>query len=541
MSSRHHLLTLIKTKTDNGPVFWIRCIAIYAALVLSNFAQVVRLWFSPVRKLDTAHPPKQKLVGVLSLYRPLFWHGKILESQMGHALKAEGKQIVSVLCGGFMEACDIQSLGSNKQNNPTLCADCRLRNQLFHKQDDTSVIYLDQYVDKAALAPVFAQIDGLNTIEALRGFEYGGLPIGRITRLSVCRYHLRLRLDESHVPVYKRYLRSAVMLHQAFSKLLDTFEFERFLIFNGRYVTFNVPLKLVEQRGIPFASYEFSEQDRLFLVKNDVSVMWNDVNEKFAHWLKTAESVPDLQAEVEKFMNVRKQRVVANYLDLDQSFEMGDVDLVAFTNVVWDSAAFERDTLFTNQYEWITEIIEFARKNPDLKVAVRIHPAETNTLYNKTRERFSDFLANSNLDIPPNVVVIHPEDRRNSYGLMRKAKVVTAYTSSIGLEAALEGKAVVIAGWSHYAREKVTLNPKTAVEYFEVLGKHARGQGTFKPDVEFAQKYVYWYYKLYHRLNNTDLHDRPFHAPEDSRYFKVPQVTPTRSPEFAELAREFQA
>jgi hypothetical protein len=540
MSSRHSFLSIVKSNTDRGPIFWIRCIAVYSVLVLSNLGGVIRLWFSPVRKLDPANPPANAVVGVLSLYRPLFWHGKIFESQMGHLLKAEGKQIVSVLCGGFMEACDIQSLGSNKQNNPTLCSDCRLRNQLFHKKDDTTVVYLDKYVDRTALAPVFAQINSLKTIEALRGFEYGGMPLGKITRLSVCRYHLRLRLDDSHVPVYQRYLRSAVMLHQAFSKLIDTFEFERFLIFNGRYVTFNVPLKLVERRAIPFASYEFSEQDRIFLVKNDVSVMWNDVNAKFGEWLKTAAAVPQLREEVEKFMDVRKQRVVANYLDLNQSFEMGDVDLVAFTNVVWDSAAFERDTLFTNQYVWITEIIEFARANPDLKVAVRIHPAEVNTLYNKTREKFSDFLTNSGLLIPSNVVVIRPEDRRNSYGLMRKAKVVTAYTSSIGLEAALEGKAVVIAGWSHYAREGITLNPKTSTEYFEVLGRLARGEDTFTPDVEFAQKYVYWYYKLYHRLNNTNLHNRPFHAPEDSRYFKVPQVTPTRSAEMAELAREFQ-
>lgn len=540
MAQGHYLLTQIKTHTDSGPIFRLRCLAVHLTLILCNFGTWLKLWFSPIRIVEPGMS-KQPLVGILSLYRPLFWHGKIFESQMGRLLKKKGKPVVNILCGGFLESCDIMFCNSNKQNNPTLCTDCNLRNKLFHKKDDSSVIYLDSFVNKAALSSEFEKINELNSIESLRAYEYAAMPLGRICRLSVCRYFLRLRLDSSHIEVYKSFLRSAVMLHQAFSKLTDSVAFERLLIFNGRYTTFNVPLRLAEKKQIPYCSYEFSEQDRLFLAKNDISVMWNDVNSKFGKWLETAQSIPNLQVEVEKFMDVRKQRVVANYLDLDRSFDLKEVDVVAFTNVVWDSAAFERDTLFENQYRWIESILDFARMHPELKFAIRIHPAETNTLYNKTRERFSDFLAQPSIKIPSNVVVIPPENRKNSYGLMRTAKVVTAYTSSIGLEAALSGKVVVIAGWSHYAREGVTLNPKTSEEYFKVLEWHAKEKGGFVPDVELAQKYVYWYYKLYHRLNNTHLHDKPFLCPEDSRYFRVPRVKSTTSPEMAELVNEFQA
>jgi hypothetical protein len=245
-------------------------------------------------------------------------------------------------------------------------------------------------------------------------------------------------------------------------------------------------------------------------------------------------------ADVNQFIEHRRKRFVASYIDMNSDLTVMDVDVAAFTNVVWDSAAFDRETIFNNQFDWISRLIHWASLHPDKRVVIRVHPAETNVTYNKTVEQMLPYINQAHPILPSNVCIIPPQVRQNSYALIDKAKVVCVYTSSVGLEGALMGKCVLTAAASHYMHQGMTLDPITSTEYFKILEEQAYAAVPYKPDLELVYLYAYWFYKVHHRLNKTHLYKKPFSLIEDSRFLRVPLVdSKLITPEFNQLVDEF--
>ncbi len=531
------ILNWIKSKTDSGWVFRLRSRLLLVTLYLANLDILFRMfWFE--RRSKQRFDDNGKL-GVLSMYRPIFWHGNIFETQVNKAAARHGLSSVHILCRGVLEVCDTLFQDSNKDNNPTVCKDCVLRNRLYYSRNELQTLWLEEYVDSKEVESQRQIIASIQSIDEATRFEYAGLPVGRMVRLSVCRYFLRLGLGPDHLPVYKKFLVSAVTLHSAFTRLLEREKFSRFLIFNGRYATYNIPLAILAQKGIPYATYELSEQERFFFSVNQIAVLWHDVREKFSAWLESGPRSENIQEQVKDFVELRRKRFVSAYVDVHDAIKVdGPLDVAVFTNVVWDSAAFDRDTIFEGQFAWIEQVISWARSRPEIRVAVRIHPAETNVTYNKSDERMLTFIQRTFAELPPNVTVIPPHERKNSYGLVEQAKVVLAYSSSIGLEAALVGKPVFIAAWTHYIQKGLTHTFDSKSAYFTALEEAVRSPQGWAADKDLAARYTYWYYKKYHYLVNTDLHTKPFNLFEDSRFLRVPFVRASRSPELESLTKE---
>lgn len=527
----------VKNSTDQGILLRVRSFVGYFLGIAVNLDWWILLRFR--KPLKTVPLSREKYTGIISTYRPIFWHGNIFEMSINKAVREKGGRPVHIVCRGVLEVCDVHTFKSDKLKNPMVCSDCRLRNDLYYGKNDAEVIYLDDMVEKEAMDENYRRIDQLQSIEAAMNYEYRGYAIGRWAHLSVCRYWMRLSLDDSHLEVYKRYLKSAAFLVEAYEIMFQRYDFDNFMIFNGRYVTFHVPLEIIKRKKIQFSTYEMGEQEKFTFSVGDISVMWNDVKPRFERWLAKNPLFDDsMRNEINNFMELRQKNYVARLLDVKNKFDE-PCDIAVFTNLIWDSAAFGRETLFSGQFEWIQQLIKWAEKNPRHHMVIRIHPAETADIYNKTMERMSEFIRGQFPNMPKNVGVIEPFDSRSSYQIVEKAKVVTVYSSSIGLESVLLGKNVLMAAWSHYAIDGLTHNPRTQEDYFQRLEQLADGTSQ-KPDIDKAIKYVYWYYRVYHRLNNTNLYHKPLVHWEDSRFFRVPNVkSASRTEEFKVLFEEF--
>ena len=60
----------------------------------------------------------------------------------------------------------------------------------------------------------------------------------------------------------------------------------------------------------------------------------------------------------------------------------------------------------------------------------------------------------------------------NTYDLMDMADLGLVYTTTVGLEMAMRGIPVVVAGKTHYRNRGFTQDPHTWVEYFKTLNKN---------------------------------------------------------------------
>jgi hypothetical protein len=523
------LLDFVRSRTENGIFLRIRSLFLYVGFFVVNFP------VSAARNKSSRNLNKLKnsTVVIVSIYRPIFWFGNLFEAQFNKILKRRGRDSVHILCDGILDVCDSQFVKVNKNTNPLICSDCRMRNKVFYKKNNINTIALDQFVSLSDLEASFKSIDKISSLEQAIEFRYKDIDLGKLSRLSVCRYWLRLTLDHRHVSTYKKFLKSGVILHEALGNILREGKVADALIFNGRYVTSRIPLEVCNSQGVSFSTYEVSEQQRVLFSKEEIGVTWSDVDRRFNNWLKQ-QTVADYSHEVKELIEERLSKHVKTYTTFDEE-EVDTYDLAVFTNLVWDSAAFERETIFDSQYSWIKLLINWGINNPEFKIAIRIHPAETNVVYNKTEETMSEFIQNSFKKLPDNIKVILPNSTENSYSMVNKSKAVAVYTSSIGLESAIVGKPVISAADTHYSLKGITLSAGSIEEYFSMVEGLLTGSLKWKPDKDLVDKYVYWFYTIYHHLGNTDISGRGYVTHIDSRHIKAPKLI--KHKDFGEFER----
>ncbi len=145
-------------------------------------------------------------------------------------------------------------------------------------------------------------------------------------------------------------------------------------------------------------------------------------------------------------------------------------DVIMPLNILFDGAALNRNRLFKTPFEWATDTVQFIIKHTNLSIVVRQHPNERKYSIYGTGVNLGDYLK-SKFDNYPNFRFISCDEDVNTYSLVKNAKIVIPYTSSVGLEAALLGKIVIAESDVYYSDLPIILKPKSKQDYFDSI-KH---------------------------------------------------------------------
>ncbi|HYM54790.1 MAG TPA: hypothetical protein VES97_05470, partial [Solirubrobacteraceae bacterium] len=137
-----------------------------------------------------------------------------------------------------------------------------------------------------------------------------------------------------------------------------------------------------------------------------------------------------------------------------------------FTNVTWDSATIGHDVGFASMFDWVEHAVRVAGRD-DLVLVVRIHPAEGRW---GTREDVQEVITSRLGQIPANVRFVSAQDALSSYALLDITDLVLTYTTTVGLEAAVRGKHVAVAGDTHYRGRGFTTDITGPDDLARVLG-----------------------------------------------------------------------
>jgi len=168
-------------------------------------------------------------------------------------------------------------------------------------------------------------------------------------------------------------------------------------------------------------------------------------------------------------------------------------------NVLGDSLTLGRDIFASSMTEWMTRTMQFFSKRPEVQVAVRVHPGET--LVPKAKS-MAKVVADAITDLPEHIHVIGAADKINTYDLIEIADLGLAYTTTVGLETAMNGRPVIVCGETHYRGRGFTLDPNTWEEYWGELEKVlADFPGHRLPEnkIEKAWNYAYRFFFEYPR------------------------------------------
>jgi hypothetical protein len=99
--------------------------------------------------------------------------------------------------------------------------------------------------------------------------------------------------------------------------------------------------------------------------------------------------------------------------------------------------------------------------------------------------------------LPAHVVVVPPDSRTNTYDLIELAHLGLVYTTTVGMEMAMQGVPVIVAGRTHYRDRGFTEDPASLEAYLTTLDQllhRPLGTPLEKHKVEKAWQYAYRFF-----------------------------------------------
>nr|MBP7355540.1 hypothetical protein [Longilinea sp.] len=104
--------------------------------------------------------------------------------------------------------------------------------------------------------------------------------------------------------------------------------------------------------------------------------------------------------------------------------------------------------------------------------------------------------------LPEHIRVIKPDEKINTYDLVDVADLGLVYTTTVGMEMAMNGVPVIVAGKTHYRNRGFTHDPDSWVAYFKLLGhllENPAEQRLTREQVQRAWQYAYAFFFHYPR------------------------------------------
>jgi hypothetical protein len=275
---------------------------------------------------------------------------------------------------------------------------------------------------------------------------------------------------------------------------------------NGTIQEFGVVYQMAKHLDIPVNTYEFGDQRQTIWLAQNGEIMHQETD---AMWEARREQEIDEKqlARVQRLFGARQKGSLAeNFTRLWQKTpahggqearkELGlderPVVLLA-TNVLGDSLTLGRD-LFTKSMEsWISRTVQYFNGRPDVQLVIRVHPGEVLTHGISMVDVVHQVLPS----LPEHIHLITPEEKVNTYDLMEAADLGLVYTTTVGLEMALNGLPVVVNAATHYRGRGFTHDPNSWVEYFKLLGRVLEAPADFRlteEQIKMAWQYAYYWF-----------------------------------------------
>ena len=291
--------------------------------------------------------------------------------------------------------------------------------------------------------------------------------------------------------------------------LLDGKYYEVVVIPNGSILEFGAIYMAARFRGTSVVTYEFGEQRERMWVAQDAEVMRQDTS---ALWgaLGRTELTNSERRELETMFGARRSgeqwgqfarqwqsapsqgaRSAAEQLDLDLSHPVA----VLCTNVVGDSLALNRQLFTSGMAEWLAVTAKNFEALDGAQLVVRVHPGEMLGAGHPSTEIVRSALP----DMPSHVKLVGPDSDINTYDLIQLADLGLVYTSTVGLEMAMAGIPVVVAGDTHYRGKGFTIDPHTVEDYLAMINRAmSSGEEKLNEDQrELAARYAYRFFFEY--------------------------------------------
>ncbi|TAK12377.1 MAG: hypothetical protein EPO32_08785 [Anaerolineae bacterium] len=265
---------------------------------------------------------------------------------------------------------------------------------------------------------------------------------------------------------------------------------------NALILEFGALFQTARHLGIPVVSYEFGEQRDKIWFSKDVEVMLQDTR---ALWAKFKDA-PFSEAQFEQVRGLFTHRRTASlYENFYRKWQVTPSEgaqtaraklglddrpvAVLAANVIGDSLTLGRAVFSESMTEWLRRTLRHYAARPDWQFVLRVHPGEANM----TGPSVADLARAELPELPENMHIVAATDAVNTYDLIGLADLGLVYTTTVGMEMAMNGLPAVVVGNTHYRGKGFTLDPASWDKYFALLEAQP-------PKLTEAQTRQAWHY-----------------------------------------------
>lgn len=444
-----------------------------------------------------------------------FVPGALVDGLLAAALTLRGAEVHFLLCDSALPACSQAQIGmfteparfAAEGPQPLLCEQCFPVGQALHAPLSLTIHRLSAFLQPGDYAAAQATAQTV-AAEAIPAYRHDGIAVGEQAWSNSLRYFTKgdLRDEPDGERVLRRFLAGAILTAIGVGRLLTQQAFDTVTVFDGIYVPHGVINLTARQRGLRVANWHLAYRKQCLVFTEGEPRHLALITEPNRYWEDLA-LTDEMEATLMRYLGGRwsgaydwagkafTQEQPAEFVEDHRGrridFSRPTVGLL--TNIIWDAQMFYKSAAFPTMLEWTYQTIEYFAQRPELQLVIRVHPAEVvGTL--PSRQAWLTEVQRVYPELPPNVYVVPPESRADTYAMMRQCSAALIYGTKTGIELACLGVPVVVAGQAWVRNKGVTRDVSSAAEYRAELDRLPYAGPMAPALVRRARQYAYHFY-----------------------------------------------
>lgn len=322
------------------------------------------------------------------------------------------------------------------------------------------------------------------TAQELKSIEYKGVKVGYAV-LSAFLSHSRNcnpKVDEDAKKYFDLLISTSCRITDALEKAIQIIQPDKICLGNARFFDSRPAFDLAKGRGIDVVSIDRKmNYEGKWHLDRFINHTPHDVQYRLELRDDLWDNAPMLDDEKQKigesFFLKRRNGILAadkkvyttnqQYGQLPIDWNPSKKNIVIFNSSEDEFASIGKDfdklALFTTQYKGIRYILDTLMDKQDIHVYLRVHPnlSEVPYRYHTELMKLSELY--------DNITVIPGKDAVSTYALMEGAEKVIVFGSTMGLESAYWGKAVINLAGAFYYYSDICYVPQTKDELKALL------------------------------------------------------------------------
>lgn len=355
-------------------------------------------------------------------------------------------------------------------------------------------------------APFVEAVSFLNTRPVYKPLPDPLAEIVDLVTLYDTQYTLQNEEVDPECDIYKlRQERNGNAVRVAYN-WLKTNQPDVVIVPNGMIQEFGIVYRVARLLNIPTVTYEFGDQRKRIWLAQNAEVMRQETGDLWE--ARRDKPLAEKQLKQVRSLFAARQRAALwkNFARRWQDtptqggakaraalgLDKRPVVLLA-TNVLGDSLTLGRQVFSEGMTEWISRTVQYFIGRPDVQLVIRVHPGEVLT-HGLSME---DVVYDVTPKLPEHIKMIGPKEKLSTYDVVAVADMGLVYTTTVGLEMALQGLPVIVAGQTHYRGCGFTFDPESWVKYYKMIGGALLEPELYRltpGQVELAWQYAYRFF-----------------------------------------------